>query len=128
MLRDLKEAVRSVVSRPGPAAVVVATLALAIGANTSLFSVLNGVLLRPLGYPEPEELVILWGENREQNIAGAQLSTADFVDFRERARSFDGKIAAYRYLGFTLTGIGIGLRMNTRLLARQFPLRQAYQT
>ncbi len=65
MLRDLREGFRSVVSRPGPAVVVIATLALAIGANTALFSVLNGVLLRPLGYPNPEELVILWGENRD---------------------------------------------------------------
>jgi putative ABC transport system permease protein len=113
MLRDLKEGFRSVLSRPGPAAVVVATLALAIGANTSLFSVLNGVLLRPLGYPDPEELVILWGENREQNIEGAQLSTADFVDYRERARSFDGAIAGYRYLGFTLTGIDRPERLTT---------------
>jgi len=113
MLRDLREGFRSVVSRPGPAAVVIATLALAIGANTSLFSVLNGVLLRPLGYPNPEELVILWGENREQNMEGEQLSTADYVDYRERARSFDGSIAAYRYLGFTLTGIDRPERLTT---------------
>jgi putative ABC transport system permease protein len=113
MIRDLKEGLRSVASNPGPAAVVIATLALAIGANTSLFSVLNGVLLRPLGYPDPEELVILWGENRERNIEGAQLSTADFVDIRERARSFDGSIAAYRYLGFTLTGIDRPERLTT---------------
>ncbi len=113
MLRDLKEGFRSVVSRPGPAVVVIATLALAIGANTSLFSVLNGVLLRPLGYPDPEELVILWGENREQNIEGAQLSTADYVDYRERARAFDGSIAAYRYLGFTLTGVDRPERLAT---------------
>ena len=113
MLRDLREGLRSVVSRPGPAAVVIATLALAIGANTSLFSVLNGVLLRPLGYPSPEELVILWGENREQNIEGAQLSTADYVDYRERARAFNGSIAAYRYLGFTLTGIDRPERLTT---------------
>jgi len=105
MLRDFKEAFRSVLGNPGLAFVVVATLALAIGANTALFSVLNGVLLRPLPYPDPNELVVLWGVNPEQNIEQSQLSTGDYRDYRQRAEAFGGMLAAYRYEGNTLTGV-----------------------
>ena len=105
MLRDFKEAFRSVSGNPGVAFVVVATLALAIGANTALFSVLNGVLLRPLPYPDPDELVVLWGTNPSQNIEQSQLSRGDYRDFRDRAEAFGGMLAAYRYEGNTLTGV-----------------------
>ena len=105
MLRDLREALRSVIATPGPTIVIIVTLALAIGANTAIFSVLNAVLLRPLGYPEPDRLVMLWAENTRQDIERSEVSTADYLDWRERSESFGGMIAAYRHLGFTLTGI-----------------------
>lgn len=105
MLRDLREAFRSVIATPGPTIVIIVTLALAIGANTAIFSVLNAVLLRPLGYPEPDRLVMLWADNTQQGIERSEVSTADYLDWRERSESFGGMIAAYRHLGFTLTGI-----------------------
>ncbi len=58
-MRDFREAFRSLVSTPVPTAVIVVTLALAIGANTAIFSVVNGVLLRPLGYAAEESLVVV---------------------------------------------------------------------
>lgn len=66
MIRDLKEALRSIRTNPGVAFIIIATLALAIGANTALFSVLNSVLLRPLPYPDPDELVVVWENNLSQ--------------------------------------------------------------
>jgi putative ABC transport system permease protein len=117
MLRDLKEALRSVLGNPGMAFVVVATLALAIGANTALFSVLNGVLLRPLPYPDPDELVVLWATNPSQNISQSQLSTGDYRDFRNRAESFGGMLAAYRHEGNTLTGVDRPERLESVLVS-----------
>ncbi len=117
MLRDFKEAFRSVIGNPGVAFVVISTLALAIGANTALFSVLNGVLLRPLPYPDPDDLVILWGANPSQNIAQAQLSTGDYRDFRGRAESFGGLLAAYRHEGNTLTGVDRPERLESVLVS-----------
>jgi len=113
MLRDLKEAARSVRSNPGVAFVVIATLALAIGANTALFSVLNGVLLRPLPYSNPNELVVLWENNLEQGIVDSPTSTGNYRDFRSIAEAFDGMLGAYRYLGNTLTGVDRPERLDT---------------
>ena len=115
MMRDFKEAIRSVIATPGPTFVVVATLGLAIGANTALFSVLNGVLLRPLGYKNPDELVMLWEDNKEQAIEQSQTSTGNYRDFRDRAESFGGLLAAYRYEGNTLTGVDRPERLDTVL-------------
>jgi putative ABC transport system permease protein len=88
---DLRVAVRALRRRPGFVAVVVLTLALGIGATTALFSVVNGVLLRPLPVPEAERLVIVRGVGREgasEKVGGGQ-SWPDFADIRTAATSFD---------------------------------------
>jgi putative ABC transport system permease protein len=117
MLRDLKEAFRSVLGNPGVTLVVTATLALAIGANTALFSVLNTVLLRPLPYADPDRLVMAWENNPSQRIEESELSTGNYRDFRERVASFDGRLAAYRYEGNTLTGVDRPERLETVLVS-----------
>ena len=65
MTRDLREALRLIRSNAGFATVIVLTLALGIGVNSTIFSVLYGVLLRPLQYTNPSDLVVLWEENRQ---------------------------------------------------------------
>ena len=117
MLRDFKEAWRSVLANPGVTLVVITTLAVAIGANTALFSVLNGVLLRPLPYADPDELVVLWETNPSQRIEESQLSTGNYYDFRRRVDAFDGQLAAYRYEGNTLTGVDRPERLETVLVS-----------
>lgn len=103
MMSDLKQVLRSLARRPGYSVVVLATLALVIGGNTSIFSLLNGVLLQPLGYADPEELVMLWENHREQGLEQEEVSAATYIDWRERSRTFEA-IAAYRYRGHTLSG------------------------
>ena len=103
-MRDLREAFRSLVSTPMPTLVIVVTLAVAIGANTAIFSVVSGVLLRPLGYADEDRLVVVWEENQQQGVEKSQASIGDYRDWRRQSESFDGQLALYRQRGFTMTG------------------------
>jgi len=82
-----------------------ATLALAIGANTAIFSIVNGVLLRPLGYGDDSRLVVLWATTGADGSNLFRLSPADYRDLREGADAFGGQVALYRSIGSTLTGL-----------------------
>src|SRR5215208_3083512 len=106
---DLRYAVRALLRRPAFGTVVVLTLALGIGATTAIFSVVNGVLLRPLPLPEPERLVRLSGEptDGDREKVGTNSSYLDFVDIRAASTSFTG-LAAVRNWPVTLTGTGGG--------------------
>lgn len=95
LLLDLRLAGRSLLRAPGFTAVAVATLALGIGFNTALFSLLHGVLLQPLPYPHGERVAVIWNELGE---GGAQslpaVSIADFLDYRQMTESFEEFAAA----------------------------------
>lgn len=88
-LRDLRYAFRSLGKRPGFTVVVAGTLALGIGANTAIFSVVNAVLLRPLPYSDAERLVMVWGTDRERDVSETRVSYPDFRDWREGSKSFE---------------------------------------
>ena len=92
MSSDLRHAFRMLLKNPAFAALAILTLAVGIGANTAIFTVVNGVLLKPLPYSEPERIVRLW----EQTARGprVQVSTPNFLDWRTRATSFE-TMAAY---------------------------------
>jgi predicted permease len=102
MLHDLRHALRQLRRAPLFSFLVIATLALAIGANTAIFSVVNGVLLRPLPYADPGRLVILY--ERIGSLDPFGFSAPDLVAFRERARSYTS-LAAFRSVEFELSGI-----------------------
>ena len=89
---DLRFALRGLLRRPGFTAVVVLTLALGIGANSAIFSVVNGVLLRPLPYDRPAEVATIW-VSWPGNPQG-ELSQPEYWDLREQNRSFT-RLAAY---------------------------------
>ncbi|HYN05923.1 MAG TPA: ABC transporter permease [Vicinamibacterales bacterium] len=105
MTRDFREALRFLRANPGFASVVILTLALGIGVNATIFSMLHGVLLRPLQYADPDRLVVLWESNPRLGQDKAEVSGATYLDWRARTRSFSD-IGAYRYRGFALSGAG----------------------
>jgi predicted permease len=101
MKHDLQEAWRFLRANRGFAAVVILTLGLAIGVNSTIFSVLNGVLLRPLDYAEPDRLVVAWESNRALSQDEAQVSAATYLDWRAQTTTFE-RMGAWRFRGFTL--------------------------
>jgi putative ABC transport system permease protein len=98
---DLKYATRTIRRSPGFAAAAILTLALGIGANTAIFSVIDAALLRPLPYQNAERLIMLYGHS-ETGGQGA-ISPADFLDYRSQASSF-AHLAAFSHVQFNLTG------------------------
>ena len=105
LVQDLRYAVRALVKNPGFTTVVVLTLALAIGANTAIFSVVNGVLLRPLPYRSSEQLRFIWDGLDWIGIPRAWVQAAEVPDLRSGTTSFEGFAALRRY-STQLTGDG----------------------
>src|SRR5688572_5656661 len=105
-ISDLRYALRLLSSRMGFTAAAVLTLALGLGANTAMFSVIRAVLLRPLPYAQPEELVRITGFDRSTNDT-ANLSPADFLDFARESTTF-ARLGAHGYIGFLTLADGRG--------------------
>lgn len=89
LLKDISYGLRSLLKRPGFTAVAVITLALGIGANSAIFSVVNSVLLRPLPYPESERLVMFDGVNPRAGITQSNMSVPDFADWQTQNQVFE---------------------------------------
>ena len=101
MLRDLRYAVRQLARTPSFTIVAIVTLALRIGATSAIFSVVNGVLLRPLPYPEPSALVRV--HELLPQYGRFSVAPANFLDWRDQAREFEG-LAAYGTASATISG------------------------
>src|SRR5215207_3312703 len=104
-MRDLRYAVRSLLASRGVSAAAIVSLALGIGANTSIFTVASALLLRPLPYTDPDRLVILWNRSPGLGIAEDWFSTAQYFDVRNSAASFE-QVAAAIGANLNLTGDG----------------------
>ena len=104
-LTELRQGVRRLVDAPGFTVIALLSLALAIGANTAVFSVVRGVLLEPLPYPDASALTYVWMDNRNQGIPDDITSYPNFVDWKNQNTSFAG-IAGYTTTLVQLTGAG----------------------
>ena len=117
LIQDLKYAARVLLKSPGFVAIAVLTLALGIGANTALFSVVNGVLLRPLPFSRPSELVVL--SEKSANFESSSISYPNFLDWQRSNSSFTS-IAAYRSDDFSITGSGEAERVRVGWVSADF--------
>jgi predicted permease len=104
-MREFRYAFRQLLRQPGFTVLAVVALALGIGANTVLFSAINTLFLRPLSYPQPEQLVRVWGSFPERGLDRANVSWPRFTSWRDQQQSFT-EFSAQSFTGFTLTGRG----------------------
>src|SRR5947209_16421910 len=105
ILQDIRYGFRALRKSPSLTLVALIALALGIGANTAIFSVVHTVLLQSLPYRDAERLVVLWENNRTGNHPRNVISSANFLDWQAQAHSFDG-MAAFYDARFNLTGAG----------------------
>src|SRR5262245_2635900 len=105
LLTDLRYGIRSLLKRPGFTAIALVTLALGIGANSAIFSVVNAIVLRPLPYPNSAQLVAIWGNLKRAGTAEVEISAPELVDLRQQTHSFEN-VAAYSLQDVNLTGLG----------------------
>src|SRR5215216_289466 len=102
LFQDLRFGLRMMVRNPVFTLIVVVTLALGIGANTAIFSVVDAFLLRPLPYPQPDRLVFLWSTFYSQGLSTGGSALPDYHEWRDRSNVFDG-LAGYYYGDFNLS-------------------------
>ena len=103
MLKDIRFASRQLVKQPAFTSIAVVTIALAIGATTAVLSLVNGLMVRPLPYREPQQLVLLLQHFKSQNLERIPVSPPEFKDYEARGHSFE-KLGAFRYTNFNLAG------------------------
>src|SRR6266481_7156384 len=103
MLKDIRFASRQLLKQPAFTAIAVLTIALAIGATTAVLSLVNALLVRPLPYREPQQLVLLVQHFKLQNLERIPVSPSEFVDYETQAHSFE-KLGAFGYTNFNLAG------------------------
>ena len=115
--QDLRFALRQLRKSPGFAAVVIITLALGIGVNTALFSIVDTVLLHPIALPHPGELVSV--DAAKPNFEHGSISYPNFRDWQQLNRSFSG-LGVYRHMGFVMTGRGESERVRGNLVSSSF--------
>jgi putative ABC transport system permease protein len=121
LIQDIRYGLRTLAKSPGFTIVAVITLALGIGANTAIFSIVNAVLLKPLPVPEPDRLLFVTSAFSNQADANRPfaMSYPDFFDMRAAAKSFTG-LASYHGDNFTLTGLAQPLHVTGSTVSGDF--------
>ncbi|MBV8051733.1 MAG: ABC transporter permease, partial [Acidobacteriaceae bacterium] len=103
LTQDIRYAARKIIKAPGFSAAVILTVSLAIAANTSIFSVVNAELLRPMPFRQPNRILQIAEKNDRLNLPSFGVSVLNFISWREQQHSFD-EIAAAGFNTYTLTG------------------------
>jgi predicted permease len=117
LLADIRYGIRNLLKTPGFTAVAILTLALGIGANSALFSVVNGVLLNPLPYPEPDKLISVYAKT--SSFGNASITYLNFLDWQKNSHSFS-VMSARRNDDLFLTGVGEGERLRGVMISADF--------
>jgi predicted permease len=115
--QDVRYGLRVLTKNPGFTAIAILTLALGIGANTALFSVVNGVLLNPLPFPNPDELVAVYAKS--PTFQESSIAYPNFLDWQNDNHSF-ASLAAYRSDDFNMTGAGEPVRVHIHMISAEF--------
>jgi putative ABC transport system permease protein len=101
---DIRYAVRNLLKRPGFTAIAILTLAVGIGANSTIFSAVNALLLNPLAFPELDRVVTIWDKNPTHGYDHNEVAMANYIDWRDQNQSFE-KLCLYRWWSANLTGV-----------------------
>ncbi|MGH9740140.1 MAG: ABC transporter permease, partial [Candidatus Acidiferrales bacterium] len=117
LLQDIRYGIRLIAKSPGFAAIAILTLALGIGANTAVFSVVNGVLLNPLPYSQPDRLVAVYSKTKQ--FTRSSISYPNFLDWVRDQRSFSA-LAAFRSENYNLIGMGQPQRLGAVMVSASF--------
>ena len=117
--QDLRYGFRRLAAQPAFTAVALVTLALGIGANTAIFSAVNAVLLRPLPYPDPERLVMVWEKRQSEGVLDNVVAPADFLDWSKMNGAFEA-MAAFTSTTVDLTGAGDPVRVTAGVVSPPF--------
>jgi len=120
--QDLRYGFRTLLRNPGFCAVAILALALGIGPNTAIFTMVNAVLLKPLPVPEPDRVVMIWGTMLKSGFDQLPVSAADYLDWKQQARSFDQISAAFAIpeFGLNISGAGDPERVSAALASKEF--------
>src|SRR6185369_3678660 len=122
LLQDVRYGVRMLMKHPGFTAVAVIALALGIGANTAIFSVVNAVLLRPLPFSDPQSLMVIYESRADRGGLRSSVSYPNFADWRKQSSSFEA-LSSYRDTDMVLTGLAEPLRLHAAVVnADLFPI------
>jgi putative ABC transport system permease protein len=117
--QDLKHAVRLLMRQPAFSIVAVVTVALGIGANTAMFSAVNAILLRPLPYEDPDQLVMVWEKRQAEGVLDNAVAPADYVDWASMNTVFDS-MAAFAPSSMDLTAVGDAVRLGAGVVSPTF--------
>src|SRR6266550_2406096 len=119
MLQDIMLSLRQLRLNPAFFAIAICVIALGIGANTAMFSVIDAVILKPLPYADPDRLVMLWETRPDRGFANNVVSAANYVDWHARNTSFDA-MSAVLFRTQSLTGIGEPEEVRVQLVGEDF--------
>ncbi len=114
--QDVRHSWRLLAKSPSFTCVAVLTLAFGIGANTAIFSIINAVLLKPLAFHEPDNLMVVWNTDPQDDQFA--ITYPDFLDWRQQQQSFE-QLGAYSSRDFTLTGTGDPVRLRAAMLTAE---------
>src|ERR1700730_10433767 len=118
-LKDIRYGIRSLLKRPALTIIAVVTLAVGIGSNSAIFSVVNGLLIKPLPFPQLERVVAVWENRPGRGIERNEASMANYLDWRAQNQTFE-RMGLYRWWSTNLTGVVPPERIQGFLVSANF--------